>query len=120
MAETRTPPGTRPPAHRWPRLRADLRLVHDNPVTGRGQVRVVDPRTGRQFAFTARENLMLQAADGQTDVDTLATRLAAFTASRTAPRHGGLPTIRACPDPPLANSFASRISAKATAPPSVA
>ncbi len=85
MAETRTPQGTRPPAHRWPRLRADLRLVHDNPVTGRGQVRVIDPRTGRQFAFTERENLMLQAADGQTDVDTLAARLAATLEGGTRP-----------------------------------
>jgi multidrug resistance efflux pump len=76
MAETRKPSGKHPSAYRRPLLRSGLRVVYDNPVTGKGQVRIVDPRNGRQFAFTERENRMCQAADGKADIDTLCTKLA--------------------------------------------
>jgi hypothetical protein len=83
MAKSETPSNKTAAAYRQPCLRADLRLVYDNPVTGKGQVRIVDPRNSRQFAFTEREHALCQAADGSAD-------LATIHAALTAELEGGI------------------------------
>ena len=76
MAEAKHPFGGRGGARR-PKLRTDLKFVYDNPGSGDGSVRIVDPRSGRQCTFDRREHILCTAADGETDLDALHARLEA-------------------------------------------
>ena len=60
-----------------PTLRSDLRLVYENPATGKGQVRVIDPQGGRQFVFDENEQYLCRLADGKLDLKEIYVQLVA-------------------------------------------
>ena len=60
-----------------PNLRSDLRLVYENPVTGKGQVRVIDPQGGRQFVFDENEQHLCRLAGGNLDLKEIYAQLVA-------------------------------------------
>jgi multidrug resistance efflux pump len=68
-----------------PHLRSDLRLVYENPATGKGQVRVIDPHGGRQFVFDENEQYLCRLADGQRDLKEIYVQLVAERGDKLSP-----------------------------------
>ncbi|MBD3765426.1 MAG: hypothetical protein IE927_12060, partial [Rhodobacterales bacterium] len=67
-----------------PRMRADLRFVHEGPGPEDGPrlpglLRIIDLRNDRKFDFTAQEHFLCREADGQSTPEELQERLQAIT-----------------------------------------
>ncbi len=68
-----------------PRLRRDLRFVHEGAPPSRtsrrlpGRLRLIDPRSGRQYDFTSQEHVLCRGADGETPVEDIRARLKRLT-----------------------------------------
>ena len=83
MAKTGTPFEKAASAYRRPCLRTDLKLVYENPETGKGQVRIVDPKSGRQYTFNEKEHALCRQADGTRDLEQIHDRVAGSEAAAT-------------------------------------
>lgn len=68
-----------------PKLRRDLRFVHEGAPPSRtsrrlpGRLRLIDPRSGRQYDFTSQEHVLCRGADGETPVADIQARLKRLT-----------------------------------------